>query len=420
MAMAPNLTPGSFNHKYATIGKYQYHYVDEGNHAGVAVVLVHGFPDLWYGWRHQIRFLAEQGYRVIAVDLLGYGGTSKPRSPSSEDGLGEVHPDYSPKSVARHIVALMDQLGIAKAVLAGHDWGIGNPMRPITKEFITLDDLEKENHMFSYFKYFASAQAIHDMDTGMDDYIGAVYSDSTGNNEEDRKYYIENLRQDGFHCPLSYYRTFALSHQEDLPLVGKRYTIPTLMMIVIEDLILVPEYARSVNLDYVDKLEYLDIETGSHFILTENPDAVNKGIKNYLDKLFGFGKATKEEITKEVKKLVEEKEEQVVQQQQQQEEDEELDNEHEQEEDEEVRNRQQAIEVHDFPDLWFSWRYQIRCLTAKGYRVIAIDNLGHGETDQLRCVGLDVFPYRAKALCTNFVELLDQLNVGKAVFVGHY
>lgn len=44
---------------------------------------------------------------------------------------------------------------------------IGNPMRPITKEFITLDDLEKENHMFSYFKYFASAQAIHDMDTGV-------------------------------------------------------------------------------------------------------------------------------------------------------------------------------------------------------------------------------------------------------------
>ncbi|KAG0318597.1 hypothetical protein BG000_004137, partial [Podila horticola] len=37
---------------------------------------------------------------------------------------------------------------------------------------------------------------------------------------------------------------------------------------------------------------------------------------------------------------------------------------------------------HDFPDLWFSWRYQIRCLTAKGYRVIAIDNLGHGEKKQ--------------------------------------
>ncbi|KAG0039478.1 hypothetical protein BGZ82_008114 [Podila clonocystis] len=340
--MAHQLTPGSFNHKYATIGEYQYHYVDEGNPAGLAVVLVHGYPDLWYGWRHQIRFLTapEQGYRVIAVDTLGYGGTSKPRSSSSpsENGLlGEAHPDYSPKSIGEQVVGLMDQLGIAKAVLVGHDWGIGNPMRPITKEFITLDELEKENHMFSYFKYFASAQAVHDLDTGMDDYIGVVYSDSTGNNEEDRKYYIENLRQDGFHCPLSYYRTFTLSHQEDLPLVGKRFTIPTLMMVVIEDPILVPEYARSVNMDYVDKLEYLDIETGGHFILTENPEAVNQGIKNYLDKLFGFGEIAKEEEKVVVEIATEEKEVEgkvVVA----------VAQDEEQEEGKEVRNRQQAIE----------------------------------------------------------------------------
>ncbi|KAG0082442.1 hypothetical protein BGZ92_011737 [Podila epicladia] len=351
---ANQLTPGSFNHKYATIGKYQYHYVEEGNPSGLPVMLVHGFPDLWYGWRHQIRFLAshrgpqEQGYRVIAVDLLGFGGTSKPQS---AEGFGDAHPDYSPKTVAGHLVALMDQLGIAKAVLVGHDWGcgitsrlgwhfpdkviaqisIGNPQRPITKEFITLDDLEKENHMFSYFKYFASAQAIHDMDAGMEDYIGAVLSDSSGNNEEDRKYYIENLRPEGFHGPLSYYRTFRMSHQEDLPLVGKRYTIPTLVMVVIEDIILVPEYVRSVNLDYVDKLEYLDIETGGHFVLTENPDAVNQGITNYIEKLFEAGEIAKEnekavELAKEVMKEVKQK------------------GEEEQEEEKEVRNQQQAIE----------------------------------------------------------------------------
>ncbi|KAF9285601.1 hypothetical protein BGZ74_001450, partial [Mortierella antarctica] len=347
------LTPGSFNHKYATIGKYQYHYVEEGNPTGLPVVLVHGFPDLWFGWRHQIRFLASQhgpqgqGYRVIAVDLLGYGATSKPQS---ADGSGDAHPDYSPKTVAGHVVALMDQLGIAKAVLVGHDWGcgitsrigwhfpekvfaqicVGNPQRPVTKDFISLDELEKENHMFSYFKYFASAQAIHDMDTGMDDYIGAVFCDSTGNNEEDRKYYIDNLRPEGFHGPLSYYRTFRMSHQEDLPMVGKRYTIPTLLMVVIEDLILVPEYVRSVNLDYVDKLEYLDIETGGHFVLTENPDAVNQGIKNYIEKLFGAG-----EIAKENEKVVAE----VAKEEMKEVKEEEL------EEEKEVRNREQAIEV---------------------------------------------------------------------------
>lgn len=112
-------------------------------------------------------------------------------------------------------------------------------------------------------------------------------------------------------------------------MVGKRYTIPTLLMVVIEDLILVPEYVRSVNLDYVDKLEYLDIETGGHFVLTENPDAVNQGIKNYIEKLFGAG-----EIAKENEKVVAE----VAKEEMKEVKEEEL------EEEKEVRNREQAIE----------------------------------------------------------------------------
>ncbi|KAF9371803.1 hypothetical protein CPC16_002844 [Podila verticillata] len=240
----------------------------------------------------------------------------------------------------------------------------------------------------------------------MEDYLAVVFSDESGNTAEDRKYYLENLKQDGFHCPLSYYRAFSLSHNEDLPLVGQRLAVPTLMMVVLEDPLIPPAYVRSVKMDYVDHLEYLDIEHGGHFVMTENPDAVNRGIKAYLDTFFGFREAANEE--EEKKEVLEE-----------------------------IRNEQQAIEaiedyidegnpkakviflVHGFPDLWFGWRNQIRFLATKGYRVIAIDNLGHGETDQPRCVGLNVLPYRCKALCTNFVELLDQLNVSKAVFVGH-
>lgn len=316
-----NLTPNSFNHKYATIGEYRYHYVEEGNKDGLAVLLVHGYPDLWYGWRHQIRHLAAQGhYRVIAVDLLGYGATSKPRS---EDPT-QAHPDYSPRSLGSHLVGLMDQLGIEKAVLVGHDWGcgvasriawhfpqrvhamicIGNPLRPITKDFITIDELVKENHMFSYFSYFASPQAVIDIDSSMEDYLAVVFSDESGNTAEDRKYYLENLKQDGFHCPLSYYRAFSLSHNEDLPLVGQRLAVPTLMMVVLEDPLIPPAYVRSVKMDYVDHLEYLDIEHGGHFVMTENPDAVNRGIKAYLDTFFGFREAANEE--EEKKEVLEE------------------------------------------------------------------------------------------------------------------
>lgn len=114
--------PSFFLTNVGLYAQYLLDYVEEGNKNGLAVLLVHGYPDLWYGWRHQIRHLAAQGhYRVIAVDLLGYGATSKPRS---EDPT-QAHPDYSPRSVGSHLVGLMDQLGIEKAVLVGHDWGCG-------------------------------------------------------------------------------------------------------------------------------------------------------------------------------------------------------------------------------------------------------------------------------------------------------
>lgn len=50
-------------------------YVEEGNSTSPVILLIHGFPDLWYGWRHQIKFFANNGYRVIAIDCLGYGET---------------------------------------------------------------------------------------------------------------------------------------------------------------------------------------------------------------------------------------------------------------------------------------------------------------------------------------------------------
>ena len=81
--------------------------------AGPAVVFVHGFPDLAIGWQHQLTAVAEQGFRVIAPDMRGYGGSSYPHSVEAYT-LGELTGD---------LVALLDVLGIEKAVFVGHDWG---------------------------------------------------------------------------------------------------------------------------------------------------------------------------------------------------------------------------------------------------------------------------------------------------------
>ncbi len=77
------------------------------------VVLAHGFPELAYSWRHQIPALAEAGYRVLAPDQRGYGGSSKPAAVDAYD-IVELSAD---------IVGLLDDVGAERAVLVGHDFG---------------------------------------------------------------------------------------------------------------------------------------------------------------------------------------------------------------------------------------------------------------------------------------------------------
>jgi pimeloyl-ACP methyl ester carboxylesterase len=81
---------------------------------GPLVILVHGFPESWYSWRHQIDPIAEAGFKVCAVDVRGYGGSDKP--PLVED--------YAMEKIIGDVVGLVDALGGGeKAILIGHDWG---------------------------------------------------------------------------------------------------------------------------------------------------------------------------------------------------------------------------------------------------------------------------------------------------------
>lgn len=77
------------------------------------VVLCHGWPELAFSWRHQIKALAAAGIRVIAPDQRGYGATSRP----------DAVADYSIEHLTGDLVALLDHLNIDKAIFVGHDWG---------------------------------------------------------------------------------------------------------------------------------------------------------------------------------------------------------------------------------------------------------------------------------------------------------
>jgi pimeloyl-ACP methyl ester carboxylesterase len=98
-------------HGYADLPEARLHYVEAGE--GPLVVLLHGFPEFWYGWRHQIPALAAAGFRVIAPDMRGYNLSSRPPEVSS----------YEPRRLAGDINDLIAERGASRAFLAGHDWG---------------------------------------------------------------------------------------------------------------------------------------------------------------------------------------------------------------------------------------------------------------------------------------------------------
>jgi pimeloyl-ACP methyl ester carboxylesterase len=84
-----------------------------GPQDGPPVVLLHGFPELAYSWRHQLPALAGAGYRVIAPDVRGHGGSDAPEPVEAYDIL----------RLTGDVVALLDVLGIERSVVIGHDWG---------------------------------------------------------------------------------------------------------------------------------------------------------------------------------------------------------------------------------------------------------------------------------------------------------
>ncbi len=102
---------GQIAHCYADLGDVRLHYVEAGE--GPLVVLLHGFPDFWYSWRHQIPALASAGFRVVAPDMRGYNVSDKPRGVRA----------YRSAILARDVRRLILACGAEGAVVGGHDWG---------------------------------------------------------------------------------------------------------------------------------------------------------------------------------------------------------------------------------------------------------------------------------------------------------
>jgi pimeloyl-ACP methyl ester carboxylesterase len=113
----PAASRSEIAHRHVQAGPLNMHIAEAGE--GPLVVLLHGFPESWYSWRHQLVALAAAGYHAVAPDQRGYCETGPPGGPGDDADVSQ----YTILHLAGDVIALLDALGEDQAVVAGHDWG---------------------------------------------------------------------------------------------------------------------------------------------------------------------------------------------------------------------------------------------------------------------------------------------------------
>ena len=298
--------------------------------SGPLVIFVHGWPELWYSWRHQIEPIASAGYRVVVPDIRGYGGSDKPNPVQA----------YSMQSNMNDIIGIIDACGEEKAILIGHDWGapivwstaalnssrvsavagLSVPYRPrasvpmidiwnkiyegqffyqiyFQKEGVAEAELEQNIRLSLRKIYFSISGDAPSLDswvnrpataTMLEEFVDpSVFPDWL--TEKDLDYFVKNFTAGGFRGPLNRYRNSEKDFL-DLPLMGvSRIKQPSCFIAGSKDLVrsFVPEKDGYANVDELcdDMRISRIIEGAGHWVQQETPEEVNNALLEFLNTL---------------------------------------------------------------------------------------------------------------------------------------
>lgn len=297
------------------------------------ILLVHGFPDLSFGWRYQIPFLLGKGYRVVAPDMIGYGRTSSPK---------EVGP-YSYKSVCADLAALVKIISPeAPIILGGHDWGgavvwrfalhypellkgvfsVCTPYSPPRGEYAPKEVVI--NTILPSFRYQLQFEAtelenkIKEKGTeGIRKFLSILYgargkdgkglfttangvpiealegevSQSRLLSKEELDFYVQEYERNGMHGPMNWYRTWDVNHAEEAEGLVKEekfsIKVPSMLVAASRDVALPPAMSAGMG-KWFDNLTRKEVDA-SHWALWEKSVEVNEAIGEFLEGLGGEG-----------------------------------------------------------------------------------------------------------------------------------
>lgn len=289
---------------------------------GPAVLLVHGFPELWYTWRHQMLFLSSKGYRAIAPDLRGFGDTEAPPSATS----------YTAFHIVGDLVCLLDALGLDKVFVVGHDWGaiiswyldlfrpdrikalvnmsvVYNPRNPSVKPLDYMRRTFGDDFYICRFQEIGWEEEFAKVDTKRllasfyfkrnpttpkmakdfaNSFAPPPYTLPSWFTQQDLDYFASKYRATGFAGAFNYYRCFDLNWELCAAWTGSEITLPVKFIVGELDMTYsVPgmkEYIHGGGFKQaVRGLEQVVVmEDVGHFINQEKPQQINNHIYDFI------------------------------------------------------------------------------------------------------------------------------------------
>jgi epoxide hydrolase 4 len=279
-------------HKSLKCNGLNLHVTEAGPEDGPVVLMLHGFPEYWYCWRHQIKFFSEQGYRVIVPDQRGYNLSDKPRRVR----------DYRLDEIANDALALLDAADCQQAeLLIGHDWGgavawhlaQNSPERfkraaiLNVPHFVTMrkkllsswTQLRKSWYMFFFqLPLFPEAALLRKNCARLKWLMRASSNPSTFSNEDLAQYADAWMQPDAMRSMLHWYRA---AFRFPPKIKKEKIPIPLLLIWGMKDEALDSEMALP-SLQHCENGRLVELPEATHWVQSDEPDAVNNLLRDLI------------------------------------------------------------------------------------------------------------------------------------------
>ena len=290
MRTTPALAPREITFRTLDVGEVRLHVACAGpDDAKKTVVLLHGFPEFWASWRHQIQALAAAGFRVFAPDLRGYGKSDKPEGVEA----------YAIRHLVGDVAGLLRAVGAEKVFLAAHDWGgeiawrvtMAHPDRVerlcvlniphpvmLMRGLRTARQLRKSWYMF-FFQFPALAERL--LAKGDFAFLRRIF-EADGFTRQEIEPYVEAFRNPGaLTSALNYYRAAGRALlSRDRPTLA-RIECPVLVLWGKKDRALGYEMAVPPE-RWVPNARVQFFENASHWLAHDEPERVSEHLVEFF------------------------------------------------------------------------------------------------------------------------------------------